>query len=322
MSQTSRKTKRKLQGISPPKSKAKGGKTSEADCLICEEPILEADDHCIGDEVVFCEGHCQGWLHRKCAGVTRPAFDRLGDSDAVYLCSYCMLVSQSNEISKLSNIITELNSAITSLTGTIKSLQSSVTNQPSMTTDTNNISQSEPTTSKVNKVEDQVQGDRKFNVVIYGINECGKGTPRHERLKHDVDKVTQIVTEGENSISPLSLRDLFRLGKYRDSTTKPRPVLVKLTRTIDVSLLLSKARSLPKNIRIKPDMTQDERLVESLLLKERWSLIQTHGIECKAIRIRYNKIFVHNKLHGQVFNSSYVPAQTKSSNTEMEDTNT
>ena len=91
---------------------------------------------------------------------------------------------------------------------------------------------------------------------------------------------------------------------------------------LDVSLLLSKARSLPKNIRIIPDMAQDERLVESLLLKERWSLIQTHGIECKAIRIRYNKIFVHNKLHGQVFNSSYVPAQTKSSNTEMEDTNT
>ena len=41
--------KRKLQGSSPPKSKAKGGKSSEADCLICEELILEANDermHC------------------------------------------------------------------------------------------------------------------------------------------------------------------------------------------------------------------------------------------------------------------------------------
>ena len=221
MSQSGHKTKRKLQGISPPKSKVKGGKTSKADCLICEEPILEADDHCIGDEAVFCEGHCQGWLHRKCAEVTHPTFDRLGDSDAVYLCSYCMLGSQRNELFKLSNIIIVLNSAITSLTGTIKSLQSAVTNQPSMTTDTNNISQSEPTASKVNKVEDQVQGDHKYNVVVYGVNECGKGTPRLERLKHDVDKVTQIVTKGENSISPLSLRDLFRLGKYHDSTSKP-----------------------------------------------------------------------------------------------------
>ena len=47
MSQSSRKTKRKLQGTSPPKSKAKGGKTSEADRLICKELILESDDHCI-----------------------------------------------------------------------------------------------------------------------------------------------------------------------------------------------------------------------------------------------------------------------------------
>jgi len=42
--------------LSSPKSKAKEGKTSEVDCLICEEPIFEADDRCVGEEVVFCEG--------------------------------------------------------------------------------------------------------------------------------------------------------------------------------------------------------------------------------------------------------------------------
>jgi len=141
--------------------------------------------------------------------------------------------------------------------------------------------------NKAYKENDNGQGDRKFNVVIYGIQECDKGTPRHERLNYDVDKVTPIVTQGENSISPLSI---FRLGKYRDSS-KPRPILVKLNRTIDVSLLLSKAKSLPKDIRIKPDMTREERHIESLLLKERWTLIQ-NGIERKFIKIRSNKIFV------------------------------
>ena len=34
--------KRKLTGTSPPNRKAKGGKNSEVDCLICEKPILEA----------------------------------------------------------------------------------------------------------------------------------------------------------------------------------------------------------------------------------------------------------------------------------------
>ena len=190
------------------------------------------------------------------------------------------------------NTIKDLNASIVSLTETITLLQSSVnvTKQlpiPEQST-TNSLSQSESTTNKVGKVNDHSQGDRKFDVIIYGTKECDKGTPRHERLKHNVEKVTQIVTEGENSINPLSIRDLFRLGKYHESS-KPRPILVKLNRTIDVSLLLSKAKSLPKDIRIKPDMTHEERLIESLLLKERWSLIQS-GMERKFIRIRNNKI--------------------------------
>jgi len=128
-----------------------------------------------------------------------------------------------------------------------------------------------------------------------------KGTPRHRHLKHDAEKVTKIITEGENSISPLSIGDILRLRKYHESS---RPILVRLTSTIDVSLLLSKERSLPKDIRIKSDTTREERLTESLLLKERWSLIQAGGIDHKAIRIWYNKIFVQNKLHGQIIKLS------------------
>jgi len=40
-----------------------------------------------------------------------------------------------------------------------------------------------------------------------------------------------------------------------------------------VSVLLLKARSLPKNIKLKPDMSPSERLAESLLLKEKCMVI-------------------------------------------------
>jgi len=82
MATQDRKSKRKLATPSPPKGNAKlgGRKTSQADCLICDEPILEQSENCVGDDAVF----CQGWLHRKCAGVTRPAFDKLGESDTQY----------------------------------------------------------------------------------------------------------------------------------------------------------------------------------------------------------------------------------------------
>jgi len=76
---------------------------------------------------------------------------------------------------------------------------------------------------------------------------------------------------------------------------------------MDISILLSKAtKALPQGIKIKPDMTREERHIKSLLLKERWSLIQSE-LDHRAIRIRFDKIFVNNKLHGRVLNSSCVP---------------
>jgi len=80
--------------------------------------------------------------------------------------------------------------------------------------------------------------------------------------------------------------------------------------------VLSKARFLPKEIRIKPDKSQEERQIESVLLKERWVLIQA-GTERKAIKIRSTKIFVSNKLHGQIINSSSVPPEAEQIETEM-----
>ena len=123
---TGRRAKRKLEGTSPPKRKPKGGKNSEADCLICEEPILEAGEHCDGDDAVYCENSCQGWIYRRFAGLTRPAIEKLGEPNTQYLCMYCMMASRNNEISKLTNIIKDLQTAIVSLTETVASLQSSV----------------------------------------------------------------------------------------------------------------------------------------------------------------------------------------------------
>ena len=51
--------------------------------------------------------------------------------------------------------------------------------------------------------------DRKFNVVIYGIDECEKGAPRHERMNQDLHKVTTIITKAKTNINPLSIRDLL-----------------------------------------------------------------------------------------------------------------
>jgi len=79
-------------------------------------------------------------------------------------------------------------------------------------------------------------------------------------------------------------------------------MLVRFNRALDSSLLLSKASTLPKDIIIQPDLSHEERLTESLLLKLRWQQVQ-NGTDCKHIKLHSNKIYIQNKLYGEDINS-------------------
>ena len=65
-------------------------------------------------------------------------------------------------------------------------------------------------------------------------------------------------------------------------------------------------------------MTREKRFIKSILLKEMWALIQRET-ERKVIKIHGNKIFVNNKLHGEVKNSKLVLNQSKTSLEEQND---
>ena len=306
MSRANRKAKRKLSGASPPKRKVKGGKNSEADCLVCDEPILEPGEHCEGDEAVFCEGNCQGWLHRKCAGLTRPAFDTLGEQDQ-YLCSYCMMVSQSKEISNLTDTIKNLHTAITSLTESITSLQSSVTKQSQSTAHKEATSNETPMTKAAD--------DRNMNIVVYGVEESPPATSKSDRTRNDLNSVLPILSAVDPSIQNASINDLYRLGRYDSEQSRPRPILVKFLRRIDVTTILSNRNKVKKPIIIKADMSKDERKVESVLLQERWKLIQK-GTNRKHISIRKKEIFVGKLLHAKVVDQKLVQCRCQTGTTD------
>jgi len=175
MATPGRKPKRKLQtSNSPLQKKSKNVKTnSETDCLVCEEPILESGEHCEGDEAVFCEGDCQGWIHRKCGGMTHSAFNKLGESDTSYLFSQCMLANQNKEISKLTNIIRDLNASIVSLTETINSLQSS-TSIPILSPSKPHANAQKPVLNSLKDSADTFH-DHQYCFVVYGIPENPTG---------------------------------------------------------------------------------------------------------------------------------------------------
>ena len=139
-------------------------------------------------EAVFCEGVCQDWLHRKCAGLTRPAFDRLGELDTQSLCTHCAMESQGKEISKLTDTIKGLSTAITTLTETIISLQATVTKQPLI------VSQ------HLNEVTETKTVDRSMNIVVYGIEESPPTIPRSDRTKRHIGNLLSMLSAIDSSI--------------------------------------------------------------------------------------------------------------------------
>ena len=44
-------------------------------CDICCGEVIETETNT--EDALFCEGVCQKWIHRRCAGVTREHFEKL-----------------------------------------------------------------------------------------------------------------------------------------------------------------------------------------------------------------------------------------------------
>ena len=78
-----------------------------------------------------------------------------------------------------------------------------------------------------------------------------------------------------------------------------------MNRSIDVISLLSARKNLPDCLAIKPDLTPEERQLDSILLKERWGLIQS-GQNKKDIKIQGTKLYLKGNLYGNVIDFNFV----------------
>ena len=86
-------------------------------CPICDETIKEPTKHRKGDDAIYCEGYCEAWIHRKCAGLSNTNFTVLsnaGDSHT-YFCLYCELQAQKAEIDNLMETITQFQTSLSEL---------------------------------------------------------------------------------------------------------------------------------------------------------------------------------------------------------------
>ena len=140
--------------------------------------------------------------------------------------------------------------------------------------------------------------NRQLNVVVYGIPECTKGQPRKQRWVSDLRNVSNLFNESSASVPKSAIRDCRRLGKYSDTSSRPRPILVYLN-SCNVVMDLLQNRSLFSPYVINPDLPADVRLREKALLKVRWNLIQSGT--CKShIKIKGNTLLVTGLPYGRV----------------------
>ena len=272
-------------------------------CKICEEVINEPKK-AEGDDSVFCNGLCTGWIHRRCAGLSLSKFKAISETEDPFFCPSCCSAKNEEEITALKSTVQKLESNLLRLQTVVdnlapKSIRTDNANQTEsksdVSTDPTAITVSDP--SNDTRLQSQ---ERKPNIVIYGIAESNKGTPMRTRVSNDFEAAINALQPLNPSVSEHSIRDCTRLGKYIPTNPKPRPLLVSLNNSYQVSKILANRSKLAStNLTIKPHMSKLERLIESMLLKERRRLIN-NKTPSKHIRIQRNKLLVSGQVHAQV----------------------
>ena len=99
--------------------------TSKVECPVCEE-IIDDSNH---DSIQY-EGDCGKWQHRKCAGLSKTAFENVRTSPTALCCPGCHLLSNEAEIKHLKESLANLQGKMDSIVERLNSLNDACSDQP------------------------------------------------------------------------------------------------------------------------------------------------------------------------------------------------
>ena len=87
-------------------------------CAVCNKAIVDGRD-----EVLFCEGKCQAWLHRCCASVRSEQHKLLTVSTEPFFCPTCGQEHNQAQIAELKNTVEALKLELSQLKKTFSDFQ-------------------------------------------------------------------------------------------------------------------------------------------------------------------------------------------------------
>ena len=156
------------------------------------------------DEILFCSGSCQKYLHRYCASVSEQAFRKLSAEDAEpFLCFCCFQKEKEKQIQTLPSTVESLKTELSTLkaASAITSSLSYLNDAPEASAV--NMSPSKPSYSAVTKCSTspmpaassdlstsrEANHAKKLNVVLYGVQGFPSGMSRSARQDSDLSSV-------------------------------------------------------------------------------------------------------------------------------------
>ena len=95
-------------------------------CKVCDDTIAEPNGKAKGDDSIFCSGECDGWVHRRCAGLSKAKFAIYTSTDesVIFYCPTCRVGRLEASMGVLQQELCELSLSSKSLTAEVNDLKS------------------------------------------------------------------------------------------------------------------------------------------------------------------------------------------------------
>ena len=243
------------------KEKKKSKSSHTVLCCICDVDIVDDTD-----ESVLCEGICQAWMHRKCAGISRQVFAVISKSNDPYLCSHCMLSNYKEEIVSLKNQVSSLSNELALLKVNQVPTDVSDSSLPDNSQVSNmNTNSLEPHSGfdavKSFIAEEKEKTRRRLNLIMHHVPES-TASEGLARKQDDINQVSSVLDK-YIGITP-NIQKAFRVGSKGDT---PRLLKIMIPTEHDKAFILRNSFKLRsddnpeeiKKIFITPDLTPKEQ---------------------------------------------------------------
>ena len=243
-------------------SEAEAKKMKEGEdyiCPICLDKIVEDSENTEGHDAVYCEGTCDTWIHRRCAGLSKTLFKVYQNSDKPYHCPHCKLLEYETLTKELISRLEALENRTT--TNEITTITSNLPNNhdippPAPCPNTPEVHISTIVSSYIN--EEKEKSKRRLNLIVHNLEESSAEDVA-TRQKYDTDQVSSIF-QNYVGVSP-NISKAIRLGKRQE---KARLLKITVSSESDKAAILRNVTKLhkeqnPENIKklyVTPDMTK------------------------------------------------------------------